>query len=692
MNTARPLILFGVLSALPVAALAQSASVDTSKWLCKLCKFEQGSSGALEVGVGNVSEKSSRFGDYTGRNDKGAYFIGEAESRYRGADGAYWNVRASDIGLDSRAAALEGGRQGRYRLFLDSEVVPHYLSDTARTPFLGSGSTVLGLPAGFPAGTTGLMPLAATLRDAELETKRTRIGLGASWTAPSHWQFDVSYRRNSRFGTKRTAGALFINAAQLVEPVDMVTDQIDASASYAVAKLQARFAYHGSRFRNDNDALTWANPFTPILGGTAGQLALPPDNQFHQFSAAVGYQFTDRTRGSADIAWGRMTQDESFLAPTLNAALAVPALPRNSLGGRANTLNASLKLTSALTDQLRLNASYVHNDRDNRTPQAVYPWVTTDMFLAVPRTNLPYSFTQDRLKLSADYAHTPRVRASAGLDHDWHERTYQEVDTSRESTLWGKIRARALDNVDLTARLAYAERRNSGYQVVPGITPPENPLLRKYNMANRTREVMGLRADIAATEKISIGLGIDAADDTYEDSSIGLTGGKDYSLNGDVTLQFSEQTSLHVFANHQLIRSQQAGSQAFATPDWSGENRDRVNVLGIGLKHAAIKGKLDLGADYTVTRTRSAISVNAGAADPAFPNIQTSLDSLKLYAIYHIRNDLSLHGGYWYERFRSDDWALDGVTSATIPNVLTFGEQAPQYRVHVLRASVRYSF
>lgn len=691
MNPAKPLILFGVFSALPAAALAQSEPVDTSKWQCKLCKFEEGSSAAIEVGAANVSQKSARFGDYRGLNDKGGYFIGEATSRYRGADGTFWDVRASDIGLDSRSASLEGGRQGAYRLFLISDVIPHYLSDTARTPFLGSGSTVL-VPAFAPAGTTALMPLAATLQSAELETRRVKIGLGASWSALSQWQFDLGFRRENRFGEKRTAGALFVNAAQLVEPLDTTTDQIDASASYTGAKLQAKFAYYGSRFRNSLDSLTWNNPFTAILGGTAGQLALPPDNQFHQLSASIGYQFTDRTRASADLAWGRMTQNDGFLAPTLNAGLAAPALPGSSLNGRAKTLNANVRVTSRLTDALRVNASYTHDDRDNQTAQSVYPWVTTDMFLAVPRTNLPYSFTQDRLKLSGDYRISPELKAAAGLDYTSHERTFQEVNKTRESSVWAKGGLRALENVDLSLKLAAGERRNSGYQVVPAITPPENPLLRKYNLANRSRESVGLRADIAATDKIHVGLGLDSSKDRYKDSSIGLTGGTDLSLNGDVSAMLTAQTSLHAFANHQTIKSRQAGSQVFANPDWSATNRDTVDVLGLGLKHAAIKDKLDVGADFTYTRTRSAIQVDAGVASPPFPDLSTSTHGLKLYATYKVDAKLSLHGGYWYERYRSASWMLDGVGAATIPNVLTFGEASPQYKLHLIRASMRYQF
>jgi len=35
---------------------------------------------------------------------------------------------------------------------------------------------------------------------------------------------------------------------------------------------------------------------------------------------------------------------------------------------------------------------------------------------------------------------------------------------------------------------------------------------------------------------------------------------------------------------------------------------------------------------------------------------------------------------------------LDGVAPNTIPNVLTFGNQAPNYNVNVIALSVRYKF
>jgi MtrB/PioB family decaheme-associated outer membrane protein len=702
MKNAAQLFLLSILSAQCAAVAAADnapdasrAAVDTSKWECKLCKFEQGLSGTLEVGAANVSDSSAKFGEYNGLHEEGGYAIVDGEVRSRGKDAGYSNVTARNLGLDTRSLDAEGGQQGKYKLLLNYRELPHFVSDSAQTPFIGSGGASLTLPAGFlPALTTGLMPLASTLRPVALETKRQELGAGASWTPTNAWAYGVNFRHEVREGTKSTAGTFFLNAAQLIAPVDYVTDQLDASASYTGTRWQAKFAYYGSSFRNGNASLTWQNPFTipAFPGAVAGQLALPPDNQFHQISASVGYQWTERTRATADIAFGRMLQNEPFLAPTLNAGLVVPALPQTSLDGQVATLNASLKLNSAVTDRLRLNGVYSHNDRDNRTPQATYPWVTTDVFLAVPRANLPYSFTQDKLALRADYKASPRIQASAGFDHDSQQRTFQEADITRENTVSGKIIARAADSVDVTFKLAHGERNNAGYQAVATTIPPENPLMRKYNLADRARNSAELRADIAATESINIWLQADASADDYANSSIGLTSGSELNLSADVSMMLSEQTSLHFFANRQEINSKQTGSQTFSTADWRGENNDTIDILGIGAKHVAIKDKLEVGADYTVMRSKGEIRVTTAANDPAFPDMTTSRDTLRLYATYRVKEHVSLRAGYWYERYDSATWALAGVTPATIPNVLTLGQQSPQYDVHVIALSAKYKF
>ncbi len=147
-----------------------------------------------------------------------------------------------------------------------------------------------------------------------------------------------------------------------------------------------------------------------------------------------------------------------------------------------------------------------------------------------------------------------------------------------------------------------------------------------------------------------------------------------------------------MFAQSEQVRSGQAGSQLYGQPDWWAHNKDEVDLVGMGIKHVALGGKLELGADLTFTRSRSDITVDAGPTSPPFPTATTSMDRFKIHATYKLKDNLSITGGWWYERYDSQDWRLDGVLPATIPNLLAFGAQAPRYNVNVLSVALRYGF
>ena len=691
-------LLFIALSS-PMQAVAEASAdltdgVDTSNWICEYCEFEQGLSGEIDLGLGYVSDPSFKFGEYNGLFDEGAFLIGNATARYRGEDAAYYNLKVVDLGLDTREVDIEGGRQGSYRLFLNYDEIPHYLSDSARTPYLGVGSDALVLPSGWTnAGSTaGMTDLNSSLREVDLYTQRKRLTVGADVIFSGKWETAFDVRHEERDGQKRSSGAFLFNSAQLVEPVDYVTDELDFSVSYNTRKTQSRLAYYGSFFSNQNSSLTWQNAYNPITpGADAGQRALPPDNQFHQFLLSSAYQMTKSTRVSGDIAIGRMLQDEDLLAATINPNLAV-ALPRGTADAQVNTLTANLKIDSSVTDKLRLNAALRYNDRDNQTPSTSFNWVTTDTFVAAPRTNLAYSFTDQSIKLGADYRLSRATLLSGGYDYEKRHRTNQEVANTTEDTLWGKVNVRASDKVDLTLRAAHAIRDGSDYNPVAETNPAQNPLMRKYNLADRTRNTGSIQVGINPSERVNFGLGVEGSSDDYTDSSLGLTASNEISYNADVSVMVTEVTTVHGFAVRNLIKSEQAGSQTFSTPDWFANNDDSIDTLGIGVKHQMMVDKLDIGADYVVTRSTGKVSVNTGAPAPGFPDLKTDLDSLKLYADYRMKDNLTLHLAYWYEHYSSEDWMLDGVDADTISNVISFGEVSPDYNVNVVMMSVSYLF
>jgi len=140
---------------------------------------------------------------------------------------------------------------------------------------------------------------------------------------------------------------------------------------------------------------------------------------------------------------------------------------------------------------------------------------------------------------------------------------------------------------------------------------------------------------------------------------------------------------LHLFANYETIQSRQNGVS------WTATNDDVIGTGGVGVKYKALAGKLDLGADYTLSRSRGKTEVSGGTP---FPDLTSRLGSLKLQGVYRLNDTMSVAAAYWYESYRSTDWQLDGVTPNTISNVLSLGETSPDYNVNFISMSLRYRF
>ena len=617
---------------------------------------------------------------------------------HRGDNGYYADLWGTDLGLDSRRLYGQAGREGLYSLNIGYAEIPRHLTEGARTPFLGSGGSALTLPPGFPAADTASMPLGSTLQPIDTGFKYKRFDLGGTFLGGQGWSANLSLRHDERDGTRPVSGSFFSTASQFVAPVNEKTDGAELTVAYATKQLQATVSYLFSSFRNDDTGLTWSNPFFPVVpGATTGQLGLAPDNQFQQIRGTAAYDVSPTIRVSGEAAYGRMTQNDGFLAPTVNTILAptVPPLPANSLDGKIDTFTGNIKMTATPMEGLRITASYDRDARDNKTPVRSYPTVTTDMIVGTtPRSNTPFSFTLDRVKLIGDYGGglPGNMRITGGGEYDMRERSYQEVVTTREYTLWGKVAAQPTEKLSTWLKYAYSWRDNSVYGTSIWFGYPENPLLRKFYLADRQRNMVEGRLDYAINEKISIGLSADYADDDYTDSSVGLTSARSANVAIELATVFTERTQGRAYFQTQSIRSQQSGSEAFAAPDWTGRMKDTFDVFGIGVKHVAIPEKLEIGADFTVSRSKSEVAVDNALAAPPFPNAKTKLEAFKLYGTYNLKDNLSITGSYHYEHYDTNDWRLDGIDPATVSNLLALGAQPPNYSVNVFRVAMRYKF
>lgn len=333
--------------------------------------------GHIEAGIIYQSDDSPWFGRYTGLTEAGTRVLGDLDVRSNSENGTHTRLTGRRLGLDSQSILLEHGLQGRYKLEFRHDELPDYRSNSGVTPYIDSDNNTLILPNGV-ADAQHYQPV-------ELKTLRRRNQAEISLIPHQNWKTSFSYRQERKDGTLQTGGALGYSTrnmamATLPKPVDHTTDLLDASLSYAKDRGNIELAYHLSMFRNQNQSLSWQNPFPDASEnvGAFGQMALEPDNDFHQLMLSGGYRLPANSYLTTVLSSGRMTQDQAFLPYTTNPDIATQALPAGSLNGSVKQNIAQLKLSTRPLRNWNFNASYRYHDHDNNSPQAAYVFPMLD--------------------------------------------------------------------------------------------------------------------------------------------------------------------------------------------------------------------------------------------------------------------------------------------------------------------------
>jgi len=687
-----------------VGAQELPALPDTSSWECADCPTDSGTKGYVDVGILGANSTDEQFGTYSGLKANDPYLQFGGLVRYRGTDAEYFDLDASRFNLDgTRIAAqapylfVEGGKQGLIELKGAYQEIPYYPHAGALTPFLGVGSSRLTLPANWvTAGSTAQMiALPGSLRDADLQQKRQIVDLGGRFLLnQSHWAFDLDYRHDKKSGEQVSGSNFLTTTSLLAAPVNYSTDQIDAGAQYSRDNWQVRLGYYGSFFNNGSAALTWDNPFTPFgTGANVGRASLAPDNSFNQFSVTGGWQVVPSTRLMGTFAFGEASQNDAFIPSTINPGIATTPLPRPNLDGSIDTYNYTVRLTSRPIDRLSITADYVDDRRDNKTAQAAYSQVVTDVYVASTLFNLPYSFDRATARALADFTVAKGAKVELGFKGEHYDTTFQSIAKTSTSDGWLEVHTSMSSKYGFSLKYDKSRRTIDEFQTAPTIIAIENPLLRRFDLADRERDQLRGTGYIVPVQSITLGLTAERDEDSYGRSEVGLTAAHDFSVTLSASWTPAQDTSVQAYATRQVISADQAGSQNGGPADWFAHTADEVNTGGLSGEIKNIKSKFDLGGNVYASYTRESINLDVGTPNVAgFPNNTFRDVGLRLFANYKVNEKTSMRIDYWHERYRTQDWALDGVTPTTIVNALSLGITSPNFTVDQLLLSFRYAF
>lgn len=694
----------------------------------------------IELGGGYSSEDSFKFGEYSCLVNRGGFVIGNLHIQQRADTNSdstdYWKIDGRNLGLSSRFIRGEYGQQGKGKLFFEYNQTPHYIWDDAKTPFIANGNS-LELPFGWVPGPTAaaMTNLNSSPQPVSIATERHKYLSGASWQFGPQWAANIKYFHEKKDGLDITSGIFGTTggnplAAVLPRPINQDTDDVNVELSYNNLKSQLSMRYHLSLFDNI-DSLTWQNPYSqrpPLLTAfpDQGRIGLEPDNQAHQVSLNFGHSLDNTTRLTGNFSYGWMLQNQDFLPYTVNPNLIVVTPPaRNSLDAQVNNLHGNLTFTARPFKKTDIKAHYTYTERDNQTPINTYTILrndsedqTTDPDSVLLRNNLPYGYRKHKTQFDVGYRLLATTKVGVGYDFERVDRDYAEVINTNEHT--GRIKLMASPFSFMNSRLEYAHsiRNGSDYRdnqlFIDSHTQnyldtlpinqrfSNNPLLRKFQYADRVRDKVNGSLTFLPADKLTLGLSVGYTHDNY-DAVIGLSEQTRLSGTFDINYALNKNIDLHGFYTQEYFLSRQNGfarnTRLAALPPlnpnsfWWLDNEDNVYTTGAGLNWTVIENRLDIGLDYIFSRAVTEIDPSRNTPAPvALPSINTDLRSLGIRGDYYLKENLRLRLSYRYESYQTKDFARDNVAPDTIAQVISLGSSSPDYNVHVFGLSMIFNY
>ena len=706
----------------PLIARAQDAAVAPPA---------AGWAGSIDFGVRGTSADgdAARYERY---RDLGNGLFLENAHLARERNGWLLDLTADHVGRKDQRYLVDVSRPGRVKAWFLWDQIPMLLSRTTRTLFTGIGSGVLAiddsLQARVQANPAAIVPVFDQF-GSEFETRTRRLITegGFEYLPGSALTFTAKVRRTDREGSIPFGGSFgHSSLVELPAPTEHTLTEADAGAEFARDPLLLRAAYTGSFFHNDFTSVVFDNPFRAIDSTSAssrGRLTLAPTNSYNGVNGLASVKLPRRSRASAFVSVGRLTDAGDPIVPqTINAALPPAPLARSTVNGEAMTTAVTLTFVSRPTRYLDFTAGYRQYNFDNRTPEfamtqrvsydntvsAVVPAVHTEPFGVLRHT------------VDADVKLTPMngVSAGVGFTRLSEDRTHRIFESTTDNVV--RVTFDTVSSQRFTLRTKYEHAQRRGVGIEEGerelAAIGEQPGMRHFDIASRNRDRVTLLGSVTPVENVGFNVSVGAGKDDYLESLFGLRDNTHRVYGAGVDLTPTDRVVLGASYSYErynaLSRSRQAnpGVQfTDASRNWATDATDRAHSWQMNAEVGRIADKVDLRFSYDFSRARALYEYLTGpVADrtlpeeaivpttlPAPAGLPPTLSELQrgtTDVTYALASHLSLGLSYWFEQYRVNDFTLDADANSDLARgqALLMGYLYRPYTAHTVWLRLNY--
>ena len=694
----KALLTFCTVCMLAFVAGAQTASarsvepnyekVKNSRWRCRSCPYElgQGSRFDLSATALQTDDVDARFGRDNGLTDDDSTFDASATYFRRDAEtGRVIGLIGRDLGLDSGRLDLSLVRPNRFRASVSWSEIPRNEWLNARTAM--TGTTNLRFPTNWTSApnTQGMTQLVPGSRPTKIGTERRKAEATLAYRFGGNWTVEAGYARETKEGRALSSGDFLYQTTGLLTPIDHTTETLSAALQYTSGRWSAGLHMRESEFENANRSLTWQNPYTEGTGPGEGRKALAPDNEASEWGLTLRVSPFPGSVLRAHGRWGELRQNDQFLPPSVNPAVAAPPMPLPpGLDGTVDTSAANLQWVIPLGRHVALRLTSIDRERDNNTRSLPLTPVLGDGFPSLALQSRHYSYKRDRTAAAATFRLSSKTRLEIGVAEDERRRTLLEVESNTEDQQWAMLRVRLPRALRLSLRHQENDRDASGFRNITS----NNPLTRRYFMA--AREQTSWKASLSAPlgPVIHAGFSVDRRHSDYPASVLGVQSETDDNWSTDLTWQIAKHIHLSAHRSKHRVRSRTAGSSTAGNADWQGGTEDvvRTSTAELSINEFWRRASLSVTFDHSDGSGRYDTEFNSLLS--VFPELVSKHRAMDLRLSVPFGEAYLASLRYYTERYESADWQLDGVAVNTLPAMITFGLLSPNYDARLVAITI----